>query len=525
MNTLVTRKTAIAAIISLSVAYPAYAAVPNTFSAGQAASAADVNENFTDLDGRVSALETASVNPTSVAINCGADPEALKNASITKDTTYIITGACNGPIYVEVNNVHLLGTSNANDSIVLPAGVDDSAVWAGGANNLQITNLFLDLRETNAANDTAGIWARNAFVRLRDSRIEGGSSGVSPFRGATVRLDGTNSITEFRNSGLNASDQSNINTRGQTTVTTTLTDDDNVKAIRASGGSSIDIRSGITASVPTSADGRAINAESNAFVRIRKSGIVSLTGDIRSEQSSSIKIEDGTIIGNLDIRRSSMLEMYNGIVFTGDVRVDEANWMMYGGSVSGNLDIRRASSVKMEEVGITGEARFDGAQWYLENGSISGSIDARRGSALTLYGVSQVSDENNEINLDANSTLSAEGSNLDNAIRVNFNSSLVASNSNLGYVSAYANSTVKLDSYDGGTSTVRGGEIHLGSVSAISNTSSTGDFKAFPPSAAHITGTTNLNGNNLYGCGTSGYVDLNTVTGIANVNTYFTDCP
>ena len=61
MNTLVTRKTAIAAIISLSVAYPAYAAVPNTFSTGQAASAADVNENFTDLDGRVSALETAAL--------------------------------------------------------------------------------------------------------------------------------------------------------------------------------------------------------------------------------------------------------------------------------------------------------------------------------------------------------------------------------------------------------------------------------------------------------------------------------
>lgn len=499
MNKLVTRKTAIAAIISLTIAYPAYADVPNTFSAGQAASAADVNENFNDLDGRVSVLEAASANPVSVDVSCSADANALKNMTITKDTTYNITGACIGPIYIEVNNVHLLGTSNANDSIVLPAGVDDSAVWAGGANNLQITNLFLDLRETNAANDTAGIWARNAFVRLRDSRIEGGSSGVSPFRGATIRLDGTNSITEFRNSGLNASDQSNINTRGQTTVTTTLTDDDYVKAIRASGGSSVDIRSGITASVPTSADGRAINAESNASVRIRNSGIVSLTGDIRSEQGSSVKIEKGTINGNLDVRRASTLEMYNEIALAGDVRVDEANWTMDGGSVSGNLDIRRLSSIKMEEVTISGDARFTGAHWYKEDGSISGTIGAR-GGEITFYNVTQTSTETPAVDLYLNATLSAD-------------------NSNLGNFFVGANSSVFL-----GTSQVKGAEFHLGAVGRIEDSSVTADITVYPPSAVQISGGSNLNGYNLYGCSSSSYADQNTVTGVGNSATSATDC-
>ena len=138
--------------------------------------------------------------------------------------------------------------------------------------------------------------------------------------------------------------------------------------------------------------------------------------------------------------------------------------------------------------------------------------------------MTQTSNENNEISLAFNSTLSAENSSLDNATRVKFNSSFIAANSNLGYLYAYGNSSVDLSAHDDGASTVRGGELHLGSVSSISNTSSTGDFSAFPPSGTHITGTTNLNGNNVYGCNTSGYIDVNTVIGIGNINTASTDC-
>lgn len=504
-----TSKTAIAAILSLTVTYPASAAVPNTFTAGQAASAADVNANFTDLDGRVGALEAASVNPVAVAINCGTNADALKNANIKGDTTYNITGACNGPIYVEDDNVHLLGSDNTADSIVLPTGLNnESAVFAGGAHNLKITNLFLDLTGVNANDQTAGIWARDSFVRIADSRIVGGSMGINPFRAAIVRLDGTNSITEFSKSGLSASDQSNINTRGQTTVTSTRVDDQYMKGVVARNSSSIDIRAGITISVPTDTDARAVFSEFNASVHIRNSGDVSISGDVRSDQNSSIKIEKGTIAGNIDVRGSSNLSMNNGIVITGDARVRESKWTVYGGgSVTGNIDIRRSSSLSMEDgVVITGNARVDSAHWTMEDGSITGTIRAGKGGEISFYNVTQTSDDDRAIDLSSNSMFSADAS-------------------NLGRFVAYANSTIELSAYESGSvSIVKGGELHLGSVGSFSNTSITEDIAMFPSSAGHLTGASNLNGNNVYGCSTSSYVDGNTVTGIANFATAASDC-
>lgn len=497
----ITLKTAIAAILSLTVT-AVYADVPNTFTAGQPASAADVNANFTDLDGRVGgldgrvgALEAAAVNPTNVAIDCGADANALKDAAIKADTTYNITGACTGPIYVEKDNVHLLGTSNTADSIVLPSGLDESAVFAGGANNLQISNLFLDLTATTTANQTAGIWARNSFVQVNDSRIEGGGTGINPFRGAIVRLNGTNSITEFANAGLSANDQSNINTRGQTTVTSTRVDGDYMNGISASRGSSVDIRAGITISVPT--DKNAIQAAPSASILIRNSGTVSITGDIRNYRNSSIKIQKGTITGEVDIRYSSSLRLDNAVTIIGDARADESSsWIMYGGSITGDVDVRGSSSVRMQNIAITGEADVRGtSNLTVYTGSISGTIRADRGSVINVDDFTQTSNANHAVSLSSNSTLQAE-------------------NSNLGNFHVNRNSTINLYS-DGGTSTFKGGEMHLGSVGTIHNASSTADISVFQPGGIHLTGSSNLNGNNLYLCGTSSYVEVS-VTGVGN---------
>ena len=463
----ITRKTAVASILSLTVAYPAYAAVPNTFSAGQAASAADVNENFTSLDSRVGALEAASVNPTNVAIDCGADPSALKSATIKKDTTYDITGACAGPIYVSEDNVHLLGTSNTTDSIMLPAGISESVVWAGGAYNLQITNLFLDLTQTTADTSTGGIWARDAFVRLRDSRIQGGSYGIEPFRGAIVRLDGENSITEFSEAGLSASDQSNINTRGQTTISSTRTENQYIRGIASSRGSSVDVRGGITISLPTTINAVAVRAESNATVRIQNNGIVSIVGDVRSDEKSSVKIEKGMINGEINLSGASSLRLTNGVAITGDIDLQ------------------------------------DGSQWYMSGGSITGAFEARRGSVIRLKDVTQTSTMTGAVRLSANSTLSAD-------------------DSDLGNFSVYANSSIDLEADEGSSSTVNGGEIHFGSVGSIRNMVSTGDIKIFTPGALHLTGTSDLDGNNLYLCGSQSYVE-SSVTGIANGN-FGSDC-
>lgn len=474
----ITRKTAIASFISLILASSAYADVPHAFSAGQPASAASVNENFSNLDGRVSALE--AVDPVTVAVDCGADANALKNLTITKDTTYNISGACNGPIYVEKDNVHLLGTSNTTDSIVLAAGIEDSAVWAGGAYNLQITNLFLDLTATTTENYTAGIWARSAFVQVTDSRIEGGGTGINPFRGAIVRLNGTNSITEFANSGLRASDQSNINTRGPVILSSTRTEDQYMKAVAVSRGANIDIRSGITVSVPTTTDARAIDAESNALVLIRNSGTVSLTGDIRGDSGGNIKIEKGVITGEIKLNRSSSLRLDNGVAITGDVDTnDGSNVLMIGGSITGDIEANRLAVFKMN------------------GGSIIGTLRVTRGSSAYLEDVAQTSDDNRAIRLGAS------------AIFTSYNSSL-------GRLQAEKYATFDISSEDGGASSVNGAELNLGAIGNINGTEVTGDIAVFPPAKVFLFNGTDLNGNNLYACDSGSDADDAVISTVGN---------
>jgi hypothetical protein len=470
MIKLITRKTAIAAALSLTVVYPAYSAVPNNFSAGQAASAADVNENFNDLDGRVDALETAVLVPSSIAVNCTTDADALKNTTITANTTYNITGACNGPIFVNDDAVYLTGSDNATDSIVLPAGLDEtSAVWAGGAYDLRIINLFLDLTAVNADDNTAGIWARNSYVLMQDSRIQGGTTGIGPFRGGIFRLEGENSITEFSDAGLSAGDQSNINTRGQTTVTTTRLDNSSVKGLSAYRGSSIEIREGITVSVPPGA--RSIQSEDNATVRIHNSGTVDLTGDIRSHTNSAVQIDKGTINGDIDARFSSNLSFNNAPIINGEIRLEQgSNLVMYSG------------------------------------GTISGQIDVRRGSSVRLDGVTQTLDGTRAIRLRLNSLLTADGS-------------------NLGHFEVNTNSSIALNDDDGLPSTVKGGVLGNNSVATIDDTSVTGDIGVFRPAVLLLTGDSDMNNNDLKLCGTDSDVDTDTVINIGNLGTAGEDCP
>ena len=66
------------------------AAVPHTFQGGKKAIAAEVNENFEQLDQRVSALEQAAA--VEVAVDCILDPDALANTEFSDNTTYILTG-------------------------------------------------------------------------------------------------------------------------------------------------------------------------------------------------------------------------------------------------------------------------------------------------------------------------------------------------------------------------------------------------------------------------------------------------
>ncbi|GAL33479.1 hypothetical protein JCM19240_2175 [Vibrio maritimus] len=64
-------KLLLATLFSHTIAVGAFAAVPNTFSAGSPALASEVNENFSQLDSRLTALEgSESDSYITVEVDC-----------------------------------------------------------------------------------------------------------------------------------------------------------------------------------------------------------------------------------------------------------------------------------------------------------------------------------------------------------------------------------------------------------------------------------------------------------------------
>jgi hypothetical protein len=485
MITKIMSKPIIAAIFSLTMAFPSYAAVTNTFTAGQAANASEVNDNFTDLDGRVSALESNSNNnnggsSNDIAVNCLEDPNALAAVDFASNTTYHISSDCIGPIYINnKENITLSGTGGSQNSferssIILPVLNNGSAaVNVQDSNGILIDNLFLDItifHDLATANETeaAGINARQSFVIVRDVNIEGGLYGMNSYRGAIVRLEGTVNVTEFLNLGLSAGDQSTITARGPVTVTSTLTNGDYITAVESYRNGVVDFREGVIISVPAnllnSEPGNAITSTDNSNVRIRNSGTVTIAGDMGSYRSSSIYIQKGSITGNLEGGLSSSLHLTNGVM------------------VTGSLDIFLSSSLLMVD------------------GSISGTIGAITNGSIELVGVDHTNDAFGSITLDTNGTLLTE-------------------DSNLGHIQAHRGASIDIGT-ESGASSVAGGALHLGVVGSISNTEITADVVIHPPAAVHLTGTTDFNNNDLICDGTSSFV-ANTVTNIGNEGNNF----
>lgn len=167
-----TNKLVLAAAISHLVAFSAYAAVPHTFSSGEAALASEVNANFSDLDQRLTTLENGSSSGgdgtvsdpyTTVEIDCSSDATAFATAveasrNTTTQTTYNITGSCDGA-YIVRNDVKIVGTGGAT---IGPIAGDD---WDG-------ESLFIDGQSTVRVFDitlTGTVYARNSSaVRLQN---------------------------------------------------------------------------------------------------------------------------------------------------------------------------------------------------------------------------------------------------------------------------------------------------------------------------------------------------------------------
>lgn len=359
-----------------------------------------INSNAADianLDARISDLEAgagAGGERFRVEVDCIDDSDALLNPPIggyfAENTTYEISGACNGPIVVNQDRVHFVGVDPAA-AIVLPANTPDpgiGAVFGDGAHDLRLANLLIDASAwaspMGEAQQVGGIYARNAFVRVIDSDVVGGSYGINPYRNAIVRLQGEVNVSEFYNAGISAGDQSLITTRGQVNIGTSIAAGQYLVAVEAYRIGLVDLRGGLRVSLPPENEESdfepiAIYANDNSTVRVRSGGVVDVSGYVFAENRSQVDLEEGSYNGEFGIEGGS-LELV-GTRLTGEIGLSRGGLLVADGAlIQGDIEVGPGSVASMgEDVNQFGEIQVG------SNGSLV-SEDASMGRLVAWLG-------------------------------------------------------------------------------------------------------------------------------------------
>ncbi|NOH81635.1 hypothetical protein F0231_18015 [Vibrio sp. RE86] len=339
----------LATSISLILASSASAAVPNTFSSGTPALASEVNENFSDLDTRVSDLENSATDAyTTVGVDCDDDSTALATAledsrNTSTRTTYNITGTCDA-VEITRNDVRIDGGGTASIAAFDDPDWDGESVFIDGQSNVRLQNLTLEgtviarnnsnVRFENVVLPT-GVpdgdeYVINVDIRTSYLRINGGSINNLALRASR------NSTVDVKDSVTGSADQvmSDVNS-------SVVIDNDTVNlGIVEAIGSSFIFANAINASKVVSEGGSVVeadamtvsgNIEAYGNSRLAVWGDASVTGEVLVSKNSSFSVSDG---GGLT---ASTLECQFGSTFDIEGDVDLTGTFDWDNYISLNL--------------------------------------------------------------------------------------------------------------------------------------------------------------------------------------------
>jgi len=326
---------------SLLVVGTLNAAVPHTFAKGNKAVAAEVNENFDNLDQRLVVLEGSSPSHT-VAVDCSADSMALKNMSLTPNTTYVLTGMCDGQIVVGagLGTIRIEGdaTGVKDDGIILPAGETDentvfATIYGTDSVRLNLENLTISAANYNGANDlyiSAIGSSRGAHVTLTQVDVVGGDKGIGADNTGTVSIFEGVHITGFSIHGINSAHASVVRVFNTVEIVGDSNSDwDSSEAVVAHQGGIIGFSddgdpltmhrikpaSGPNISIAND-NTAAVSAFQNGTIRIVDADI---TGVLWSGESSTVDIRDSVQgEGYINPYRNSVMRIRNSQVANGD---------------------------------------------------------------------------------------------------------------------------------------------------------------------------------------------------------------
>ncbi len=297
---------------------------------------------------------------TFINVNCYANPNALLQPPYSKkfdpNTTFNIKGACNGPLYITADGIRLIGVDESA-AIVLPGpptDPSDGAIFGDGAHDLRIQDLLIDASawgtgEIANGTDAAGILARNAFIRVINTRIVGGLWSINPFRNAIVRTQGLVELIDFVNSGISIGDQSLVTARGPVEIRSTVTDGGYMYAVDVYRSGVMDFRRGVKIELPeyNGFEPIAIAVYRQSHLRVRSSGTVNIQGPIMVNTLGSANIDGGYIGNDLDINGGSTVTLSSVTIDGGISAEDSSTITLNSVIIDGDIEVSTGSGLEM----------------------------------------------------------------------------------------------------------------------------------------------------------------------------------
>ncbi|WP_156948412.1 hypothetical protein [Marinobacterium jannaschii] len=348
-----------------------------------------MNANFTDLDNRLSGVESALGDGWRYkTIDCAADSNALMTALNAGFNNIKISGECTaGDIYMENQQLRLRSSDPSNPGSIKLAANTPSILF--------IRNGYLRLDDLTLAGAKVGeqeavvYLDTHSFGRLNNITIDcaGGDNGLF-IRASSVRLDNTTIGSNCVNDPVQLADGAYLRVNAGNTITNHGSRVEGA-AILAVRNSSVDVRGDNNQIINNSSteDSYAIALYHNSSMRTRAAGsgktaaIVKGIIDISASSSASLQAftwqPDNASNKGLFTQVSSSLHI-NGLNLSGATieAIENSTVVIDGGS---------HTDTKLEF--------FDGAVGILENGvqfDSTSSVEVGRHSSVSLHDGSDI---------------------------------------------------------------------------------------------------------------------------------------
>ncbi len=384
----------------------------NTFNPGDPALASEVNDNFTEVqdsvndnDARINVLEgLAGINNQPIAVDCEANANAFLGLEIEDNTTYILTGTCNGPIEIfRKRNVVIEGDPAGvpkDDGIFLPPGLIVNPFAALGVyeSNIELRDLTIDATNyvTNSYAFSGSVSAINvgqhAIARIFDVDVEGGDYGIDVFRNAFVKTYQNVNVRNFNLYGVEAWGNSHVEFRDPIEViggaATTATWP---YAIIAGSNGFIQVQEGGTftpagSNIQPDSDSYSIGAYDNGVVQIKENGISTLNGDVEAMRGAAVRILGGAVVtGYLGAWSGGIIRFEASSQSAGVIEAARNSTVRVrgGSTIAGNVGSWASSSIRIQEGSTHSGGDFwagGGAFIEIQDSVFEGALGANAGA-------------------------------------------------------------------------------------------------------------------------------------------------